>query len=65
MDFLHALNLRVTRKCAQIFPVGAFFSHAFACRSRLCAEQNKFAQFASRDGITRPESIKKERISDK
>jgi hypothetical protein len=62
---LHAQRLRATRKRVQIFCVIAFFSRAFACRSRLCAEQNIFAQVGSRDGVVHPESIKNERISAK
>jgi hypothetical protein len=36
---------------------------SFARASRKCAQQKNFAQFAVREGVEGPESIKKERIS--
>jgi hypothetical protein len=57
--------LCAARKRAQIFCVRALFLHALARRSRLCAEQNNFAQVASREAVAWQESIKKERISAK
>jgi len=62
---LRDLFSRVRRKRTQNFRVSAFAARAKAFGSRACAEQKNFTQFASREGVETPESIKNERISDK